>query len=231
VAQVKRTNARAVRAQETRRRILTAAHDLFVEQGYGATLLPEIAARADVAVQTIYFVFGNKRALLKEVVDVAVAGDLEPVATMDRPWFRAVLDAPTVPALLERLVDGSGAVLARVAAITKVVEAAMAGDPEVADLWPGPLDPRLVVLTAAAEALLTKPGRRRGLDAGVAVDVLYALLSPELYLVFVDGRGWSHQRWAAWTLATLRTQLCAPPRSPVRGAASRPAPRGGGTSR
>ncbi|MGW2223100.1 TetR family transcriptional regulator, partial [Nonomuraea sp. NPDC001684] len=42
----------------------------------GAGLLPRRGRRAEkagVAVQTIYFVFGNKRALLKELVDVTIA--------------------------------------------------------------------------------------------------------------------------------------------------------------
>ncbi len=207
MAKVKGPGTRAARASETRRRILEAATELFVEHGYGATLLPEIAERAGVAVQTVDFVFGNKRALLKEVVDVAVAGDLERVATMDRPWFRAVLDAPTTATGLARLVEGSGAVLDRVAAITKVLEAAVAADPEVAELWPRQVDHRLVVLRAAAEALLAKPGARPEVALDHAVDVLYALLSPELYLVFVEVRGWPPARWRAWVLDTLLAQL------------------------
>lgn len=64
---------RGDKARETRRRIIDAAAELFVEQGYGATKLQEIADRAGVAVQTIYFVFRNKPSLLKELVDVAIA--------------------------------------------------------------------------------------------------------------------------------------------------------------
>ena len=45
--------------------------------------------------QTIYFVFGNKRALLKELVDTTIAGDTEPVATLDRPWFTGAVAATT----------------------------------------------------------------------------------------------------------------------------------------
>src|SRR5690349_16397972 len=85
-------------APGTRRRMLEAARELFVRNGYGATTLKEIADRAGVAVQTIYFTFGNKRVLLKELVDVAIAGDLEPVATMDRAWFQEVLAAETAEA-------------------------------------------------------------------------------------------------------------------------------------
>src|SRR6478735_7304277 len=38
----------------TRRRVLDAARDLFVEQGYTTTTVAEIAATAEVSAQTIY---------------------------------------------------------------------------------------------------------------------------------------------------------------------------------
>ena len=111
---VKRPNRRAEKAQETRRRIIEAAADLFVADGYGATNLQDVADRAGVAVQTIYFVFGNKRALLKELVDVTIAGDSEPIATMDRPWFTDAMAATTAEELLTIYVPGSSAILSAV---------------------------------------------------------------------------------------------------------------------
>ena len=85
-ASVKRVT-RAERARATRRRIIDAAAAQFVAHGYGATLLDQVAERAGVAVQTVYFHFGNKRSLLKEALDVAAVGDDEPVAMLERPWL------------------------------------------------------------------------------------------------------------------------------------------------
>ena len=206
---VKRPNRRAEKAQETRRRIIEAAADLFVADGYGATNLQDVADRAGVAVQTIYFVFGNKRALLKELVDVTIAGDSEPIATMDRPWFTDAMAATTAEELLTTYVPGSSAILARVSPITRVLEAAVANDPEVAALWPQDEDLRYVVQRAAADVLLTKPGVREDLAADEAADVLYGILSPELYLLLTRDRAWPHDRWLTWATQTLHTQLCA----------------------
>ncbi|MGY4766183.1 TetR/AcrR family transcriptional regulator [Kribbella sp. CWNU-51] len=206
---VKRPNRRAEKAQETRRRIIEAARELFVADGYGATNLQDVADRAGVAVQTIYFTFGNKRALLKELVDVTIAGDSEPVATMDRPWFTDAVAAATAEEMLAAYVPGSSAVLARVSPIMRVLEAAVAHDPEVAALWPQDEDLRYVVQRAAADALVTKPGARDGLTADEAADLLYGILSPELYLLFTRDRAWPHDRWLTWATQTLHTQLCA----------------------
>ncbi|MCW2915724.1 MAG: transcriptional regulator, TetR family [Actinomycetia bacterium] len=99
---VKRPDKRAERSRRTREKVVEAARELFVAQGYGATSLQEVADRAGVAVQTIYFVFRNKRTLFKEVVDTSIAGDTEPVATMDREWFRAACAEPTAAGQIAR---------------------------------------------------------------------------------------------------------------------------------
>ncbi|MEU9114132.1 helix-turn-helix domain-containing protein [Streptomyces sp. NPDC048483] len=209
MGEVKRAGKRALKAQETRRRILEAARELFVERGYGATMLQEVADKAGVAVQTIYFVFGNKRTLLKELVDTTIAGDDEPVATMDRPWFRDALAAGTADAHLRAHLRGTRGILERIAPIMKVVDTAAAMDPEVAELWQHDEDPRFTVQATAAKALMAKEGAREGLPVAQAADVLFALLSPELYLLFVRERGWSPERWERWAYDTLRPQLCA----------------------
>jgi len=199
---------RSQKARQTRLRMLDAAQGLFVEHGYGATTLQDVADRAGVAVQTIYFTFGNKRTLLKEVVDVAVAGDDEPVATMDRPWFRDALATDTADAQLRALAHGARRICDRVASIVEVLRTAATLDPDLADLWQQNTDPRLVVQTEAARALVGKPDARTGVTAEYAADVLFAVLSPEVYLLLVRERGWPAERWEQWAYDTLRSQLC-----------------------
>lgn len=208
MSDVKRPSKRAEKAKETRRRILSAALELFVQDGYGATNLQDVADRAGVAVQTIYFVFGNKRTLLKELVDVTIAGDDEPVATMDRPWYVDALAADTAEGVLRGYIAGATRVLERVAPISKVLDGASASDSEVAALWPHDVDPRYVVQERVAKTLVGKPGSRAEVSAEEAADLLYGLLSPELYLLLVHARGWPRDRWERWAFQTLHAQLC-----------------------
>ncbi|MEV6232359.1 helix-turn-helix domain-containing protein [Saccharopolyspora shandongensis] len=207
MSSVNKGGKRAEKARQTRLRMLQAAGELFVERGYGATPLQDIADRACVAVQTIYFTFRNKRNLLKEVVDTAIAGDDEPVATMDRPWFREALGAETAEAQLRAHVAGTRLIMERVAAITEVLRIAAATEPEVTELWPQGPDPRYTVQAAAAAALVTKPGARADVSAEQAADVLFGLLSPELYLLVVRDRGWKPEQWEQWVFELLRAQL------------------------
>ncbi|GLW25097.1 TetR/AcrR family transcriptional regulator [Microbispora triticiradicis] len=211
---VKRPDKRAERSRRTREKVIQAARELFVAQGYGATSLQEVADRAGVAVQTVYFVFGNKRTLFKDVVDTSIAGDTEPVATMDREWFRAACAAPTAADLLGALVRGTGEILGRVAPIMPLIASAAATDPQIAAQWPDGPDPRYTVHHAAAQALVGKPGARRDVSVAMAADLLFCLLSPQLYLLFVQDRGWSRDRWEEWAYATLAAQLCTGPAVP-----------------
>lgn len=205
---VKRPDKRAERSRRTREKVVAAARELFIANGYGATSLQEVADRAGVAVQTVYYAFGTKRALFKDVVDVSIAGDAEPVATMERTWFREACAAPTAAEQLRIQVDSTGAILDRVAPIMPVIAAAAATDPEITAQRPGEEDPRYTVQHALADALVTKPGFRSGVSVTRAADMMYGLLSPELYLVFVRDRGWSRETWAEWAYDSLSAQLC-----------------------
>jgi AcrR family transcriptional regulator len=210
MTQVKKADGRAEKSRLTRARVLDAATELFVRDGYGATALQDIANAAGVAVQTIYYGFGNKQTVLKQVVDRTIAGDDEPVATMDRQWFRDALATSTAEQHLRAHIEGTCEVLARVAPIMKMLEAASAADAAIAELWPEQReDPRLTVQTAAATSLLGKPGARADVAVEHAADVLYGVLSTELYLLLVTNRGWTTKQYADWAYDVLRPQLCA----------------------
>lgn len=54
---------------ETKDRILSAAEALFMEQGYAATSLRSITAKARVNLAAVNYHFGSKEALIREVFD------------------------------------------------------------------------------------------------------------------------------------------------------------------
>lgn len=63
------SQVRQRQAEETRRRILAAAGELFASRGYAVTTLEAVAEVAEVSSKTIAAVFGSKRALLAEVIN------------------------------------------------------------------------------------------------------------------------------------------------------------------
>ena len=78
----------------TEQRIVAAATELFLADGYVATTLEAVARRARVAARTVYVRFGTKAALFKRVVDVAIVGDTEPVGVLGRDWMTRAMTAP-----------------------------------------------------------------------------------------------------------------------------------------
>jgi len=125
--QLKRRYRSVVReeaARRTRRAIVLAAGKLFEERGYGGTSLSEVAAAAGVARPTVTAAFGSKPALLREVVNEALAGDDEPVPVADRPWFRPVWEAQTHHELLVAYAQVCTVIGARAAGLFEVVRRA-----------------------------------------------------------------------------------------------------------
>ena len=60
--------ANGAEREQRRQRILQAAMALFVERGFDAATMAEIAKRADVAVGTLYKFFADKRDLYQTMV-------------------------------------------------------------------------------------------------------------------------------------------------------------------
>src|SRR5687768_8748842 len=90
------SSGRQAQARANRARILQAATRLFVAQGYAATSVAQIAQEAGVSGPTVFAGFRSKVNLLKEAVDVALAGDDEPAPLADRPLHQRVHEAATL---------------------------------------------------------------------------------------------------------------------------------------
>ena len=83
--------AHQARTRRTWAAVVEAASGLFVERGYAATTVEVISERSDTPQATVYRLFASKLGILKAVLDVAIGGDDEPVAMLDRPQVRALL--------------------------------------------------------------------------------------------------------------------------------------------
>lgn len=195
---------RGGRARATRRRIIDAAVERFVSDGYTATTLEQIAAHADVAVQTVYFHFGNKRTVLKEAVDVAAVGDDQPVAMLDRSWLdraRAEQDPRRVIALWTAY---GRDVMTRVGPIMRVVRGAAAIEDEMARQWADNGAQTAAAFRVLAEQLDAIDALRVTVEE--AVDILCALSGLELYFLLTE-RGWSPQQWEGFVVDSLTHAL------------------------
>ncbi len=186
--------------------MLAAARELFTTRGYSQTTMKAIADEAGMAVQTLYFTFATKRAILSELLDIEIAGDTEPVATMDRPWFAAALAA--APAEQIRLqVAAATRIYARAGRLLEVIRSAASTDTELAELWQTNIAQRHLVQLHLAEALAAKTPLRAGITAARAADIALATLAPETYRLLVHERGWTGAEWESWATDALTLHL------------------------
>jgi AcrR family transcriptional regulator len=198
---------RAQQARATRRRILDEASRLFIAQGYAATTLDQIAKGAGVAVQTLYFHFGNKATVLKEAVDVLAVGDDEPVPLLDRSWAERVRDEPDGRRALAIWLRTSRAILGRIAPIMTIVRDAAGSDPEMAAQWRTNREQTYTAQRVFAQQLSDKRALRPELTVDRAADIVFCLASIEVYLLCTVERGWTPAQWERWMTETLAAAL------------------------
>jgi AcrR family transcriptional regulator len=195
---------RGSKTRATRRRIIDAAAELFVADGYSCTTLERIASRAGVAVQTVYFHFGNKRTVLKEAVDIAAVGDDQPVAMLNRSWIDKARDEQDPARVIALWTAYGRGVMTRIGPIMRVVRDAATVDPDMAEQWAANQE-------QTAAAFLVLANQLNGMDAlrvpvEKAVDILCVLSGPELYLQLA-ARGWSPPQWERFVLDSLTHAL------------------------
>jgi AcrR family transcriptional regulator len=180
---------------------------LFVERGYVATTIDAVAARANVSPESIYATFGNKRALLSALVDISIAGGDDAPPVLEQAWVKDIREEPDPRVRLQILARNGRTILERRAAVDEVVRGAAAADPEIADLWERGKSERLAGQRILLQLVVGQTSLPDGFDFDTAVDVLYAVGSPETYRLLVVDRGWSALRFERWYGETLERLL------------------------
>jgi AcrR family transcriptional regulator len=205
-SRTKNRAARAEKARVTRRRIIAAATQLFIRDGYLQTTMADIARLADVAVQTLYLSFGSKVAMLAAALDVAIAGDDEPVPVLERPWFARMRAEPNPLTALDVLADSAIEIIDRVYPLHAAMSDASA-DPEVAAVRDHDKRQRFASHLPAIQNLASRPGFNQQLPVERATEIFYALMSEETYGLLVAEHGWSVTEWSAWARRHIRAEF------------------------
>ncbi len=202
--------------------MLRAAYELFCERGYPTTTMNAIASQAGVAVQTLYFTFHTKGAILSEVLGAAVVGferwDGPPPPTIDfadskilrasLPWYEAFEQEPDSRRALALFIEQGMDPFSRTAPLVAAMHAA-AGDPDARAVVELGEQRRHISFSAAVRQLNKKSGGLRpGLGVARATDILYVVFSNETVNALLK-LGWSERECARWFVELLSEQLLA----------------------
>jgi hypothetical protein len=140
----------------------------------------------------------TKANLLKAAIDVAIAGDDEPVPVLQRPGAMTAAAAPTAETFLAAVSAGVADAAERAAGLVLVAFEAAAGDPRLQPFAGQLRDNRAAVAGWIVDGLVARAPLRAGIDRSHAVDVMWLLMDPAVFTRLRIDRGWSRQRFQQW---------------------------------
>jgi hypothetical protein len=174
-----------------------------------------------VSVPTVESLFGTKSRLLKTAIDVAIAGDDEPVPVLERDWATVAENAMDTETLLSTLAAVLAPAQARSSGLVLSVFEGARSDPELAALAAQISAQRAVMAAWVVHRLAAVGPLRAEVGEEEAVDTVFALMEPAVFDRLTGRRGWTLARYEKWVARSLRCLLVAdvvrPSRSPARG--------------
>jgi AcrR family transcriptional regulator len=191
--------------------VVEAAQSLFLTRGYATTTMEAISEAAQTPAATLYRLFGSKVGVLAALLDTMAVGDDEPIPLGDRPHVRALLADPDPARQLHGFAGLAREVVGRLAPIQRILLGAADADPAAAALLAEHTRQRREGQARIAHTLAIAGALRTDLTEADAADIIYTLMSPEVYRLLTADRGWSPHRYESWLGSTLTTQLLPPP--------------------
>ena len=168
-----------------------------------------IAQEANVAVETVYASFGNKRNILSRLIDVSLVGDDEPTPFLQRPGPLAVQQEKDQHRQIQLFAAQMAEIMERVAPLFEVMRTAAKTEPDIGEMLQRILDERVEGLKFFVSALMANGPLQDGLSPDDASETIWAISSGEVYMLMVIDRGWPVEKYRQW-LATALTKLVLP---------------------
>jgi AcrR family transcriptional regulator len=189
-------------AAQTRQAVLKAAHRLFVERGYMATSIHDIASAAQVALATVYASVGGKPQLLHEVIAVTTSEAAQRgAAELADPRASPVQVVTGYVRSIRQAVQDHGDI-AELVLSTAFVDASVAHTAVLAEQ----------AFRQELHAVATRLSSMGALSAEPddAVDVLAYYLGYPSWRRLTVGLGWDLDRAQAWLTGRIIDALIAP---------------------
>jgi AcrR family transcriptional regulator len=199
--------ARQAQSRETRQRILDASRALFLERGYRASTIAEIARRSGVHVDTVYELAGRKPVLLRELIEQSISGTDQAVVAEERQYVQAMQAEPDPARKLTLYAHAMREIQARMAPLLLALRDAAATEREAHEVWREISDRRAANMHKLAHDLAQAGGLRPGLSIEDAADVIWATNSPEVYILLTTERNWTADHYESWLADTWHRLL------------------------
>jgi hypothetical protein len=155
-------------------------------------------------------VFGTKARLLRAAIDVAIRGDDEPLAALQRDWAARAQTLSSV----EEFLAVVGRVLAdaehRSAGLVVVASEAANVDSAMTDLAEQLRRQRAHTAAWIVDGLRRRSPLRPGINRGRAIDTVWTLIDPHVFSALTRHRGWTVRQFERWFIDSTASLLVAP---------------------
>ncbi len=185
-------------AQQTRKRILETARQLFIQHGYAATTMQAIADGAGVALDTVYASIGPKPSVFRLLIETTISGVEVPVTALERDYVRAMRAEPNPRRKLELYAQAIRRIQGRLAPLFRVLQQAAPADSVLNDLWQEIAERRARNMRMFAQELVDTGQVRESLTVAEVADIIWSMNSTEFYALLVLERGWSPEQFEKW---------------------------------
>ena len=144
-----------------------------------------------MSVAAVELAFPTKPDLLKAAIDVAIAGDDEPVPVLERPWAASAREAADAAGFLDAVVTILVPAAERSDALVLAALEGARGDNRLVPLAEQLRTQRATTAAWIVDGLVSKAPLRAGVDRSEAIDIVWLLMGPAVYDSLTTARHWS----------------------------------------
>jgi hypothetical protein len=155
----------------------------------------------------VYKAFGGKPGMVKDLWDITLAGDDEPVPMADRPQAQEIRRTGELSAKLRLYAAYVRGIHERIATLFALLTQA---GPDVGEILEISERERLTGVTTFVTHLDETGALGPEADVAHLADAVWALAGPQLYTQLTAGRGWSADTYEKWLADTLTATLVPP---------------------
>ena len=176
---------------------------MFLERGFAGSTMRMVASQAGVSVPTVELLFGAKGRLLKAAIDVAIAGDDEPVPVLDRRWTETAVNAATTDDFLDVVAGVITSAQQRSAGLVLALFEAASTDTELTELAEQMTAARATTAGWIVDQLTCKVPLGVDRTRQEAIDTVWILMDPAVFDRLTRQRHWTVQQYQRWLAASV----------------------------
>jgi AcrR family transcriptional regulator len=199
------SRVRTEQAKQTRARILDAAAELFLANGYARATMRSIAGEAGVAPDTVYATFGSKARVLTALIDRRLVPDGSIDSVRERPDAQAIRAERNQRRQIEMFAEFITGISTELRPVFEILRTASAVEPEMEAIFKEMDSYRLQNMYVYAEWIAERGPLRVGMQR--AGEIMWALASPDVGRMLCDDLGWSQAHHADWLADALTRTL------------------------